>query len=92
MVPLTAATAVLHCAAYTQTGERAWLAAAGGALSIGAYTGLVLGGDIKTLLRGSKDDVVTTGRRFCRLHHARTFVAAGIFALALKTVAASTRK
>ncbi|KAJ1615995.1 hypothetical protein T492DRAFT_851156 [Pavlovales sp. CCMP2436] len=84
MLPLVLLTAAMHGAAYAATTELCWLGTCVAALSIGPYTALVLGEDIAALREAGMTEVAAIARRFCRLHHPRTIIAAVTFGFAIQ--------
>lgn len=83
MVPLLGTTMLAHLVAWFQTGDLTWLASGGTLVIIGPYTKLVLGEDIEKLRKSSSDEVATTARRFCNLHHIRLVLAVTGYSVSL---------
>ena len=84
MLPLIVTTFVSHVAAYFATGELTWLLSGGIAMSIGPYTGVILGEDIAALRAADSKGVGEITRRFCRLHHPRTIIGLTAFVINLR--------
>jgi hypothetical protein len=83
MVPLIACNIISHATTYFFTKDPLWIATGTIMGMIGPYTAVVLGEDIEKLRSSSAEEVDTTARRFCTLHHARLIMAATGFGMSL---------
>mmetsp|Transcript_88318 Transcript_88318/g.258138 ORF Transcript_88318/g.258138 Transcript_88318/m.258138 type:complete len:148 (+) Transcript_88318:82-525(+) len=83
MLPLLLSVAGSHAAAYWASKRPCWLYTGAAAFAIAPYTALVLGEDIKSLMKAGSDEVCVTAQRFCMLHQPRLLVALGTFVASL---------
>mmetsp|Transcript_2705 Transcript_2705/g.3077 ORF Transcript_2705/g.3077 Transcript_2705/m.3077 type:complete len:167 (-) Transcript_2705:102-602(-) len=83
MFPLICTTTFTHVSTWYITGQNTWLVSGALAASVAAYTAVILGEDISSLLKASSKDVESTARRICNLHHFRPVLAGFGFCLSL---------
>ena len=84
MVPLIASNIISHATAYFFTQDPLWIATGAILGLIGPYTTVFLGEDIEKLrCCSSKQEVDSTVKRFCTLHHMRLIMATAGFGMSL---------
>lgn len=83
MLPLIISVALSHAAAYRTTRRPTWMYTGMAAFAIAPYTALVLGEDIKALMKAGSGEVCATARSFCLLHQPRLVAALLTFGFSL---------